>query len=413
MSGVLPGVVPGRRRDRPDGRMAGALLVASILVIGALQSSSDLLHLFRSGEINLVGYEGPAVFKLAKDAIVVLGLLVPSLIGILAHRARVLTADSILALLGVGLLAAISLIENGALVAAAGLRWFLPIALLFLLPARPPAVDPVTASRMLSVALGTNLALQFLQLFTMPPVYGQIWLGLSARTPGLFLVPNTAAFFACVAGAAALSFEHSRALKAAALLAATASCLLTQSGTGLVVIGAMWLPVLGGARRPAVTLIGIGALAVLFFSLGAVTGREDYLRLSGGERIRILVDIVLPMSYRIDGFGVFTNTAALLLDRAATAPDGTVIAIDSFIASFIGNLGAFALPIAILVVRFAARCRFLDLNRLAPLLTVYGLFSFTTIVTEAFPMNVLLPILVWASARESAKRQLRFESVGK
>lgn len=379
-----------------------ALLVA-ILALGMLQSATDLFALFRTGYIDLLSYSGPAWLKAAKDALVLAGLVLPSLIGIFAFRARVLTRDSSLVLSIVAVAAGLSLVQNGPIIAAAGLRWFLPIALLFLLPAYPPAVRPVTASRLLFAAMSLNFAAQCIEVFTMPPVYGQTWFGLSARTPGFFLVPNTAAFFASVCTAAMLAFEPKPGQRTAALLVGTASCVLTQSGTGLVAIATLWLVIFGGGRRAGIALLGLIALPLLFIGLEGITGREDYLRLSGGERIRVFVDIVLPVALRVDGFGVFTNTASLILDRANTAPDGTVVAIDSFIGAFVGNFGAFAIPIAILTVRFAVRSKSLDWRRMSPLLIVYGLFACTTIVTEAFPMSVLLPLLAWASAWEAAR----------
>lgn len=385
-------------------RVGGTLLLAAIVALGLLQSATDMLQLFRDGQIDLLSYDGSPWLKVAKDALVVLGLAVPSLIAIVAFRARVLTRDSTLVLSIVVVATAISIVQNGPVVAAAGLRWFLPIALIFLLPAFPPAFRPATASRLLLAAMTVNFAAQCVEVFTMPPVYGQVWFGLSARTPGFFLVPNSAAFFACVCTAAVLSFERRTTAAKAALVIGTASCVLTQSGTGLVAIATLWLVTFGGARRAGIVLLGLLALPLLFFGLDSITGRDDYLRLSGGERLRVFTDLVLPVAFQIDGFGVFTNTASLVLDRARTAPEGTVVAIDSFIGAFVGNFGAFALPVALLTVRFAVRSRYLDWRRLSPLLVVYGLFAFTTIVTEAFPMSVLLPVLAWASAHEAASR---------
>lgn len=400
-----------RDRDAATGaslgsRRAGAWLLAAVLVVGAMQSAWDVVVLHRTGHIDLLSYQGPAVFKVMKDALVVGCLALPAVLGLVAHRARVLTIESSLLLVAVALLAAVSFVANGPLVAVAGLRWFLPIALLLLLPARPPSVDPRTAARMLHAALAINVSLQVVQLFVMPPVYGQVVFGLSARTPGVFLIPNTAAFFGCVCAAAVLGLERSLRLRLLALLLGSVSVLLTQSGTGLVAMAALWLLALGGRQTIGLAVIGMAALPVLFGSLESVTGREDYLKLSGGERIRVLIDVILPVSFDLDGFGLYTNTASLLLDRARTTPEGTVIAIDSFVASFIGNFGLLALPAAVLLVRFAMRSPWLDWRALRPLLLTFLLFSFTTIVTEAFPMSVLLPLIVWASARERAQRAL-------
>jgi hypothetical protein len=78
--------------------------------------------------------------------------------------------------------------------------------------------------------------------------------------------------------------------------------------------------------------------------------------------------------------------------------EGQVLAFDSFIASVIGNLGLLLLPVALCVAVFTINsCRKAQWRRLAPLLLVYALFSLTTIVTEAFPMSILLPLLIWAT----------------
>jgi hypothetical protein len=67
-------------------------------------------------------------------------------------------------------------------------------------------------------------------------------------------------------------------------------------------------------------------------------------------------------------------------------------------AAMVGNLGLFSLLVVILLLCYLRnRTKVTDWAKLMPIVWVYLLFSFTTIISEAYPMNLLLTFLLWSS----------------
>jgi len=377
--------------------LTGNHLIVVIVLTGIFQNFHDVSVLMTTGEANLLGYEGPLAFKLAKDVIMA-GLMATCVVVAVTGPRNLFTEASILCFTLIAVLFIVSLIANGVLVALSGLRWFAPIALFLLLRVRPFSFDMVYAARLLSASVWGCLAIQCYQLIYMPPFYGFTVFGLSGRVPGFFLVPNTTAFYASVSAALSLGFEPRKALIVIAMLGAAASTALTQSGTGFVAIAMLISYVL--VRRAGFLSLPIAVLAAIlvFINLDYITGREGVVGVSGGDRIRIILELALPAAFQLDCFGCFTNAAALVLNKAVTAVEGQVLAFDSFIASTIGNLGLFLIPFAVCLAQFTFNAfQNVDWRRLEPILIVYALFSLTTIVTEAFPMSMLLPLLLWGT----------------
>lgn len=116
---------------------------------------------------------------------------------------------------------------------------------------------------------------------------------------------------------------------------------------------------------------------------------------------------IFERSYdKVSNFGVYTNAANLQSDSPEHA-----VAADSLVASFLGNLGPMSLVVMACV--FSAVNRSLAVAALRgkisgamPLIIVFTAFSFTTIVFEAFPMNLILPIGFWMALNNSPRRQL-------
>jgi len=77
--------------------------------------------------------------------------------------------------------------------------------------------------------------------------------------------------------------------------------------------------------------------------------------------------------------------------------DITTVA-DSMIAAMAGNLGIYNMLILFLLTFYLwYRTDSIDWQKLMPVVGVYLLFSFTTIISEAYPMNLLLTFLMWSS----------------
>lgn len=377
----------------------GAWIFPAMLAATLAQSYYDLDAILSGESLALHTYEGPIVLKLGKD------LIYLALLGLVAAHARrvgrsPLRDFSVLIFFLVALLAIVSAAVNGLAIAAIGVRWALPFLLFFLVRDWAAAIDARSASRWLLAGLVVCIAAQIYQIFNMPPVFGEVLPGIPARTPGIFIVPNSAAFFGCASAAAVMVFRHrEHGIRGAAVLGALVISALAQSGTGLIAatgLGLWWL----SSRMPAMfwpVAIVTGAMTLL--NLDRLTQREDYVELSGGGRLAVLADVADRTALSASNFGVFTNAANLRSDNPQDA-----VAVDSLVASWIGNFGVLSLAMLVLLVLFVAyRMREVDWARAAPCVITFALFSFTSIVFEAFPMNLLLVVGMWAARRHGAR----------
>lgn len=284
--------------------------------------------------------------------------------------------------------------------AVAGLRWAFPIAVAFLLIGH---VDEEFVARLADVVAGVlvvHLVAQLFELFFMSDWFGRNVFGLAGRVPGIFFIPNTAGFFAIVA--LFLAHFHGRRPWVRGLVHAVVpiSVFLTQSGTGLIVyllfVGIIVVRRIG-LRRAAPLMVAVPAAAVALFPLlPAITGRgSDYLTLSGGTRIDILRSIVLESDLFPKLFGHATNTAVGLSVNLSRGPErGLSVITDSTYASIAGNLGllglaAFVLGAMLWTIYLYARPRW----ELVTFTMIFGLYGATTVVTEAFPMNLVFAVM--------------------
>ena len=380
------------------GTTTGAWLFPVVLVATLVQNYFNLMTLLSGGGLDIGSYSGPIWLKVGKDLVYGM-LLVAVAVQALRLRRTPVSDHAFAILLVVGMMALVSLLANGAMIAALGVRWAIPFLLFLLMGDWAPRIEPRKAVFWLLSGTVLCLAAQVYQLFNMPPVFGEVLPGIPARTPGIFIAPNSTAFFACASAAAVRAYApQERSWGWAAVLLALVVSLLAQSGTGIVAAAILVLQ-MGSARRPAAfwVLATLGGAAI-FLSLDRITQRDDYVALSGGGRVEVFLDIVRRSFVSIGSFGVFTNAANL---QVATAQEK--VASDSLVASWLGNLGLMAVPAAILTFLFVKeRMRPMDWSRAGPCLIVFALFAMTTIVFEAFPMNLYLALGLWASVGSPA-----------
>jgi hypothetical protein len=376
-------------------RRTGAWLFPALLIATLAQNYFDLDAIL-SGELPaLYTYEGPIVLKLGKDFIY-LTLLALALVHARRTRRSPLRDLGATVLFVIATMALLSAARHGVEIAAIGLRWALPFVLFFLMRDWVAGIDGRAASRWLLAGMAICFAAQVYQLFNMPPVFGEVLPGIPARTPGIFIAPNSAAFFACASAAAVLVFRtDSRSLRGVAVAGALLISLLAQSGTGLIVATVLALWWAAARVTPIFWPLAIVTFAVAFLNLDRLTQRDDYVELSGGGRLEVLADVTGRAALSVDNFGLFTNAANL---RSQNPEDK--VAIDSLVASWIGNFGLMALPMLVLIGLFVAyRMREVDPQRAFPCIVTFVLFSLTSIVFEAFPMNLLLIVGIWAARR--------------
>lgn len=391
MTSQAPANAPRRTR-------VGTWLFPALLAATLLQNYYDLTAIFSGENLALYTYEGPLIYKIGKDS---LYLALAAAIMVQATRLRrwPLSDYAIAILFVVAVLFVASFAANGAIVAIIGVRWILPFLIFLSLRDWSLALNTRAATTWLLIGLAACLGAQVYELFNMPPVFGEVLPGIPARTPGIFIAPNSAAFFGCASAACILAFSDSgRFAQAAGVWAAVLISSLAQSGTGMVVSIVIALRWFLHGRPWAFWSTTILALAFVLPNLDQVTQRQpDYVELSGGGRLEALSNIVEKGLFSVTQFGVFTNAANLRSEN----PEDQVAA-DSLVASWIGNLGLLSVVVTLLTAMFIAhRMREVDWRRAAPCVIVFALFSMTSIVFEAFPMNLYLALGIWA-ARQNA-----------
>jgi hypothetical protein len=382
-----------RKKDRFVPKTMGAWLFPFILAAAVLQNYYDFKAIFDGGALNLSTYEGPIVFKLLKD-IIYLGLLAVVIWVAFQIKRWPATLASMLFVILVLFSFSISAAMNDFTIAAIGLRWVMPFVLFLFLRDAAARINPDKGIVWLFFGMLFCLFAQIYQLFNMPPIYGEIFGGWPARTPGIFLAPNSTAFFACSCCACISAFAwHKYWTRVAAACMSLLICLLAQSGTGILTATVLLIWLASG-RYSSLSLIVAATLgALIFFNLDAITMREDYVATSGGNRLDVFVDTLGMAMTSIGNFGIYTNAGALNENVFAVN-----FAVDSLWASWFGNFGVLApVQLAIVAAFFLQIKKEINWRLAFPCVLVFFLFSMTTIIFEAYPMNLLLGFGVWAA----------------
>ena len=366
------------------------LLFPIILLITLLQNYHDIAAIMSGAYLNLTSHDGPIVLKVLKDFLFLILLFSGLWLG-LKKKFMPLPVVALFVALIIYILFAISAYQNDLMTGLIGLRWALPFIVFLAMRDIARLIDPKAAVSWLLLGLSLCFLVQIYQLFYMPPVYGEIFMGLAARTPGIFLVPNSTAFFACSACACILGFGNDKKIHFIAVLLATIICLLAQSGTGIIVSSVLLVLVITGGFNASFVIICCVCVLIIFTNLNAITMRDDYVAISGGTRVEVFLRILANEFADVDNFGVFTNTS--MLNQGAFAVDFVP---DSLWASWFGNLGLLSIPLLFLLGFYVVfHMNRVNWSRAFPcILTFFG-FSMTTIVFEAFPMNLYLSLGIW------------------
>ena len=366
-----------------------------MFMAAVLQNFHALSLLFSEQRLSLFHYDGPVIYKVLKDVIYV--LLFTAILFRAQRKGRGPLTDYSGALIALILfMVTLSMLDNGFVAGLIGLRWIFPFMLFLLMGDWSEVLDTAAAVPWILLGLVSSLAVQVFQLFYMPPVFGEIFPGVPARTPGFFVAPNSTAFFVCASAACVMVFAPSKLkLKMLAVGLALMVSLLAQSGTGMVTAVLLGLWLMCGRHRYVFWMLTLCTFALALPNLDFLTMREDYVELSGGGRLDVFLDIARESAFSIARFGLYTNTANLM-----SANPENQLAPDSLLASWVGNFGLFAALGAVLCALFIRyRMRSVDWSQAMPCVLVFGIFSMTTIVFEAFPMNLYLALGIWSARR--------------
>lgn len=378
----------------------GGWLFPLILIAAFLQNYYDLQAIFGGAALNLSNYEGPIFFKFLKD-FVYLSLFAVVFRVALQIQFWPFSPASMLFMLLTLFSFVVSVAVNDPVIAAIGLRWATPFVIFLLMRDAGARINPVKGIFWLICGMLVCISAQIYQLFYMPPIYGEIFGGWSARTPGIFLAPNSAAFFACSCSACIAVFaRYQYRTRIAAACLSLLICLLAQSGTGIITATVLLIWLASG-RYSSLSLIVAAALGVfVFLNLDVITMREDYVAISGGNRVNVFVDALGVAMISVSNFGIYTNAGALQESVFAVN-----FAVDSLWASWFGNFGMFApAQLAIVAAFFFQIKKKINWRAAFPCVLVFFLFSFTTIIFEAYPMNLLLGIGIWSASKSLRDR---------
>jgi len=269
-----------------------------------------------------------------------------------------------------------------------GIRFTLPILVLFLSYFIFNKNDILKIKNLLFILFYLNLGIQIVQFFMGIPWFGIYnTLGFSIRNPGFFLLPNTSAFFIIIITYLVLyHFDIKEKIKIRFIFFSFLSILLTASGTGIFVF--LILNIIYFTKKiilPVFLMLSPIFLYLILIFIEYMRG-TGYISISGGTRLKILIDMFNSISLISSEFGKFTNAYVLLR--------GSGDIMDSTWAALLGNYGLLpsAILVLILIFLFIYSLINLDKSGISYLIIIFS-FASTTIIFEAYPMNLLLAII--------------------
>jgi hypothetical protein len=396
MTEIAPVERTRRGPTLPLGRLTHGIILLAILCT-PLFAIGEVLGLLsgtlRSQTVALT----PVYVKALRD--VLLLLLMATSVGSMLATGR--THRLLLPTLGLGLYLLAAALQATSLdprLSLAGLRWALPVLLPMLLVFHVNEAFLQRIARLLSALFLLHFAMQIVELFFMSPWFGTTLFGLAARVPGILFIPNTAGFFSVMVLYFALFHLSVGFLRSMLFVLVPLSVLLTQSGTGLIVLFLLAALVVVRTRRALLLLPVAPALgALLLAGLPLLTGRGySYVSVSGGTRVQLFRELASSSEWFPTSFGVTTNTAASFAATFRTGMDSAFrgVTVDSTFASILGNLGllgfiGFGVAFAVWLI-IMLRTQRVDLYAMTMIFALYGA---TTIISETFPMNLLFGVL--------------------
>lgn len=289
---------------------------------------------------------------------------------------------------------------NEMAITASGLRWIIPILVpVFIF--RALSQDFLNSfSKYIYYLLLLHLFVQILQMFFAVSWYGTSAFGLNLRNPGLFLIPNTGAFFTVVSLYTSLFItDYTNSKKNFIVLISTVSVFLTLSGTGFVVF--IFVLIFYFSRKEMIKwyllILPFGIIFIYFFIIFLSARDDKYVETSGGTRLTIFVENFMKSDVISSNFGFGTNTAVML---------GKGEIMDSTFASLIVNLGYFGFFAVLSILFILISYSIISGNKsLFVFFVVFALFSFTTIISEVYPVNLIMAVLIVNFMRVDSKKE--------
>lgn len=255
----------------------------------------------------------------------------------------------------------------------------------------------------LLVLLAAQLLLAPLELLRGVPVQGHLRLfgeSFARRAMGTFVMPNSLGVFAACVVALAAGFGATARQRSLAWTLGLVVVLASGSATGLVLLAAVgaW-QALAAPRRPGVRAPAALGAALVAIALLLLHGRSDVLDSLSGRLHSLGALLDAPALHLLLGrqLGLGTNAAGQLHAGIASdlpAPETPFLGAESAVSALVLQTGLVGLALFAAALALA----WARVPPARPLLLALGAACLTLGVTEAFPMNLLLGVVLACNA---------------
>lgn len=365
------------------------LIVIGLLLVPFL-SVGELLALF-NGELLSQSENLTGLFKGSKDILFILLILLGFVSYLLSNRINKNVIPYFIAAT-ISVIPAIILSSSNDLFSiASGLRWWLPMILPIFIYRAVNQDFLQTLTLYLCALLVLHFFFQILELFYASSWYGSSTFGFNLRNPGLFLIPNTGAFFSIAVLYVVLFIGNMSVIrKFIFTMLASASVFLATSAAGFVTLLIIIIFYYFNRIKPIFLFLFLPLFFILtyYFLEFFLSNRGGYnfIKNSGGPRFDIMVDRFFGTDFISSSFGFGTNTFVMMGDGAV---------LDSTYASLLVNLGFFGFFIFMIMLLFALFYSIFTRNKSQfVFLVVFSLFALTNIVYEVYPVNLIMAVVI-------------------
>ena len=271
-----------------------------------------------------------------------------------------------------------------------GIRWIMPFLLAVILMKFIKKDLLVNIAYIIFILFTITLIFQIYEAFTVGNYYGQMRLNIiSARTSGFYAYPTSLGFFLIVVFFVTYFYGKGK-LRTITLYLIPFSILLANSKTAMVTY-ILILLIIKFYKKLDILIAFIPIVISVLFGLIYYFNHQSITQ-SFAARIGFFVDNTLNAGL-IGSFGQATSIFQSL--KGLINIELNVIYADSFIGALPVNIGFIGFIIFMCLYVFLLILSFRTSNlQFTIFLVIYGLFSLTMSITEAFPMNLLFSVFL-------------------
>jgi hypothetical protein len=366
-------------------------LILITIALTPLFSIGEIIALFLGTVVNNSTNITPVYIKLIKDLLFAIIILV-SLFQFRVIKKVHLSFLFLFPLL-IFIVASLAISPKIVLLMLAGMRWILCVILMFFLIGKVQPQTYFKISKILYRLFIAHFIIQVIQFLIMPGYFGVTIFGRSSRNPGIFFIPNTAAFFSLLCLFFALYFPVSEKAKKRCLYLVPISIFLTASGTGIAGFFVVYGIYLLKPKYLKLAFVAAPMFAIPFLYLIEIISGRDIIKNSLVIRIDIFLDLFKTIPLVSNFFGAGTTSSFLASNL--TGADNKLFSTDSTFATIIVNLGL--LPFLLFFVSYISWIIMVIHNyknkELLIFTVIFTFFALTTSFTESFPGNFLFAVL--------------------